>query len=768
MKKFSLIIFCFCCHWSISQINSCNHSLSGLIIDKHDGKPIVQAKIVIKETNKETYSDSSGIFKFENLCPSNFTLLVTHHLGCEHIKQSIQIDRDTMIYLFMESHFSEHEEAVVTYYKMNESPNTIIYLSPLEKLCLSGKSLGAQLEVIPGVQSLNTGGTISKPVIHGMHSNRVLVLNNGIRQEGQQWGSEHAPEIDVFLNSEISLVKGANSVRYGSEAIAGVVIVEAPKLSYKPGIRGVFEAAGFSNGRMTANSLLFEGSFRKLKGFYWRGQTSFKRNGDFHTPINYMTNTAAREFDFSYSLGYEMKRGRLEMMYSQVNLDLGVLESSHIGSVSDIIDAYSQSNTPEKGMFSYEIHSPKQRIEHELVLAKFDYRLNEKNEIFLNYGRQFNMRKEFDGHADDAEEADFILNLTTHSFSGRLVNQTSKKWTNEIGVDVMHQENTQFGRFLIPNYVKQGIGAFWVSNYKANNWEYELGIREDLNQLKAYFAEEELIVVKEQEFNNLSGNFGVSKKVGHHWVLKGNSGLAWRPPAINELYSYGVHHGTATFEVGTSNLRKEKAYNLQVGVEFKAKNIKFYTDIYSTHFDGFIYLEPQLTFVQTIIGAFPLYHFKQVNARFSGVDLNLERVLWKDFQYKLKYSFVRALNTTSNSFLVGIPSDRLSNTLFWGHTSTKTKKKIHLALTGEYVFKQTRFTDGAEFVNPPSDYMLLSFDSEIDININKYSFELGFTINNILNKTYRDYMNRYRYYSNEIGRNFSIKLKMPINYENNK
>ena len=62
-----------------------------------------------------------------------------------------------------------------------------------------GLSLGESLKSISGVTSLNTGNSIAKPVIHGLHSNRVLVLNNGVRQESQQWGSEHAPEVDPFV-----------------------------------------------------------------------------------------------------------------------------------------------------------------------------------------------------------------------------------------------------------------------------------------------------------------------------------------------------------------------------------------------------------------------------------------------------------------------------------------------------------------------------------------------------------------------------------------
>src|SRR5690606_33154577 len=88
---------------------------------------------------------------------------------------------------------------------------------------VQGTSLAAQLQSIPGVSMLQTGGTIAKPVINGMYGNRVLILNNGVRQQGQQWGAEHAPEIDPYIANQLTVVKGAESVRYGSDAIGGVI-----------------------------------------------------------------------------------------------------------------------------------------------------------------------------------------------------------------------------------------------------------------------------------------------------------------------------------------------------------------------------------------------------------------------------------------------------------------------------------------------------------------------------------------------------------------
>ncbi|HLT23904.1 MAG TPA: Plug domain-containing protein, partial [Ignavibacteria bacterium] len=121
-----------------------------------------------------------------------------------------------------------------------------------------GKPLAEALKEITGVSTIQTGSSISKPVIHGLHSNRILILNNGVRQEGQQWGFEHAPEIDPFIAKKLTVIKGANSVRYGSDAIGGVILVEPNDLQYNMNkLNGEVNLIGFSNGRAGVISGIF-------------------------------------------------------------------------------------------------------------------------------------------------------------------------------------------------------------------------------------------------------------------------------------------------------------------------------------------------------------------------------------------------------------------------------------------------------------------------------------------------------------------------------
>ncbi|HQV34432.1 MAG TPA: TonB-dependent receptor plug domain-containing protein, partial [Calditrichia bacterium] len=82
-----------------------------------------------------------------------------------------------------------------------------------------GQTLGDLLRDLPGVSILQTGPSIAKPVIRGVHSDRILIVNAGVHMEGQQWGDEHAPAIDPFAQARVEVLRGAAGVEYGAGAI---------------------------------------------------------------------------------------------------------------------------------------------------------------------------------------------------------------------------------------------------------------------------------------------------------------------------------------------------------------------------------------------------------------------------------------------------------------------------------------------------------------------------------------------------------------------
>ena len=165
--------------------------------------------------------------------------------------------------------------------KQDISTNAKSELKGIPLFQTAGQTLSGSLQNIPGINAIQTGPTISKPVIHGLHSNRILILNNGVRQEGQQWGTEHAPEIDPFIANRVTIIKGAASVRYGSDAISGVILVEPAILAPDKPLEGEVNLVAGTNGQMGAGSATFAGNNKESRWNQLAGSGQPEESGQF-------------------------------------------------------------------------------------------------------------------------------------------------------------------------------------------------------------------------------------------------------------------------------------------------------------------------------------------------------------------------------------------------------------------------------------------------------------------------------------------------------
>lgn len=763
------MIACFLsCLYNFGRTQECSIVYSGQVIDKHDNEPVPFAKLQIKELSKSMTADSNGLFSFNALCAGTYTFVCLHHIGCEPEKFQRVISQSQFEKVSIEFHFEEIAEIEVTHQVFKMSSIAIIKPTELEKSYAAGKTLGDLVKQIPGVNTLNTGSNIAKPVIHGMHSNRVLILNNGVRQEGQQWGSEHAPEIDPFLATEVALVRGASAVRYGSDAIAGVILTAPKVLRYEPGLRGQVYTTAFTNGRQGSVSALLEGSLARIKGFSWRTQGTFKQGGTLNTPRYYLKNTAMKEYNFSLAAKYEQKKWGAEVFYSQFNTDLGIFSGAHIGNLTDLYKAFEADKPLEEGNFTYALISPRQHIEHEFLKLSSWYVVNGKNKLNFQYGRQFNLRMEYDRHKsyNDSIAAlnlpAFQLSLLTHSADLKWEHQWFKRITGEAGLSYVHQGNSYQGRFFIPNFKKQSYGVYLLEVFRLDKYEIEAGIRADRSNIEVYIYDKNVLNNYSHSFQNISASIGASRKIGHHWVLRANIGNAWRPPSINELYSNGLHHGAAAIEIGDRTLKKEVAYNFQTGMTFKSRKINFQMDLYHNEFDGYINMKPSLIPVLTIKGAFPVFNYEQVDARFSGADVFFSYKLNDKLLFSFKGMLVRAFNKTDKTFLTGIPADKVEPGITYSK-SLKNNQKMSVNLSIPIVNTQKRVEANSDYVAPPKGYILVNAQISYAFNIKKQTLEISLEANNLLNQSYRDYLNRFRYFADETGRNIGVKIKVPFN-----
>ena len=355
--------------------------------------------------------------------------------------------------------------------------------------------------------------------------------------------------------------------------------------------------------------------------------------------------------------------------------------------------------------------------------------------------------------------------ITTHLGELSWKQNRNGAFNTQLGISTINQANTFEGREFIPAFRKYGTGAFLIEKWRSKNFKFELetGLRYDYINQKVYKWNS-----KEREYNrydytyhNVSGSVGAIYKPNDKLTTRVNFGMAWRPPNVSELFSDGLHHGAAAVEYGDTNLVAEQAFNTIIAVDYLHKNFLIQVEGFYNHINDFIYLKPTLPATLTIKGAFPTFNYTQVDAVLTGIDLKLSYQFVKRLKWEGKTAFLNAYNTTDKEWLVGMPANRFENTLEYKFLELEKVKNFYVEAGVESVLKQNNVPLNSDYSNPPNAYNLFNAGLGFDLPISKnQKVVVNFKIKNILNTTYRDYLNRFRYYADEMGRNYTLKLKL--------
>ncbi len=765
MKFYLLGILLYFSAWSYSQ--KCDYSISGEIRDIHTNQLIPNARVSIQTSVTQT--DSLGVFRFTNLCAGPLKLRCVPHFGCEPMDLEVSVPSAAPIVFKVETHQIELDELLIEAYRFPRESQETMTLKTNDISQIKGTTLGDQLIRFPGVTSLNTGSSIVKPVINGMHSNRLVVVNNGIRQEGQQWGSEHAPEIDPNLAGNLTVIQGASGLQYGTDAIGGVILVSPDELRYHKNTAGWVKLNGNSNGRGGGISGLVAGSFTKSKKWAYRVHGTGRINGTQKAPDYLIKNTASNEYSYSAALGYKGEKFEMDLFYTKYSTNLGIFTGSHIGNLSDLNAAFTASVPKDTGVFTYKLQSPRQLVQHDLSKVHLAYNWNKNIKTTLVYGYQFNLRQEYDLHKayNDSLAAlnlpAFELNLWTNSLDLKTEIKHSKYYKSTFGVSGLQQSNAYSGRFFIPNFKKLQFGGYYLGTYENEKWLFDFGVRYDYSKLEVFVYQNNVLTNPNKQFQNPSATAGVSRLLGHHWIVRLNAGTAWRPPSINELYSNGLHHGAASIEIGDAALKKEIVYNTQLGIQYKSHIAKVDVSGFYNYFDGYINLQPSLPPMLTIVGAFPVFRYVQSNTQIYGLNGRLEIPVGKYVTYQFQGNLLFGKDLRNNQFLYGMPSNRITQRVRFSTVRSGNKLNFFAEVELLDVFKQKRYVANSDYVAPPKGYDLLSAQIGISKKMNSgENLQVILACSNLTNLSYRDYMNRFRYFTDELGRNWTIKVLVPF------
>ena len=766
MKLLQFIILLILSENVYSQNKICNCTLKGVVHDQEKHLPIIGAVLYLKGTNISVFTDSRGVYQFNNLCKGEYILICKAlSFDVTELKINLQDVHNQDIDLLNND---EHlQEVVVSSQKTSIANKSVLSGKSLEET--RGQSLGEALKNISGVTTLQTGSFVQKPVINGMHSNRVIVLNNGIRQEGQQWGSEHAPEIDPFVAKKMTVIKGVAGLRYGSDAIGGIVMVEPDNLPDSSNIHGEINIVGFSNGLQRVGSSIIEGGLKGVKGLGWRVQGTYKRGGNISTATYSLVNTGIQERNFSVGIGLNKIHFGTELFYSYFDTQIGVFTGSHIGNIQDLARAISKQKpddayTPSK--FSEVIEKPNQDVSHHLLKVKSFFNNDYFGKLTFVGAYQYNWRLEYD--IPRGNRSLNTLNFKLDTYAAEIIFDhlpVAQLFNGSVGINAQYQQNLSSSfeltkpltsTTLLPNYQTLNFGIFVNERYVSHQWETEFGVRYDHRILDAYSLK--IGGISEQNkfsFSNFSGASGIKYHHSENWESNMNFGVVWRSPSVNELFTDGIHHGSASYEKGDLNLTPEVAQNVSLGTIYKGKKMSFEISAYLKNIQNFIYLKPRiqndtLRNILTVRGAFPAFDYTQVDARFWGVDLTFIYGVMKNFDLTSKFSIVRAKDTRNNLFMVNIPSDRIDNSLQYNFR----KQNAYISFNHQFIAKQNRVEANSDFLVSPDAYNLFSFRSGLTLN----HLSIGITVSNLLNQSYREYLNRFRYFTDDMGRNVSLRL----------
>ncbi len=744
----------------------CTLVLSGTVRDDHDGSTLAYADVWLVELERGAAADAAGRYRLDGLCAGTYTVRVAH-VGCEPVEQRVVLRADMRLDLKLEHHGEELRELEIKRMRPDEQVgHAHAEVDPGAMERAAGQDLAGMAGALPGVAVLRSGPTIGKPVIHGLSGNRILILNQGVRQEDQQWGSEHAPGLDPLSGDRITVIKGAAGVQYGADAIGGVLITEPAVLPRGPGIGGDVRLLGGLNGRGGGAAGSLQGGVKGLDGFGWRVQGSGRVFGDQQAPGYVLSNTGLREGAFSASVGWRTHRNSVLVYYSWFHRELGIMRAAHSGNLTDLRNAIASGRPWYVAPFTHAIDAPRQTMWHHLLKAEVGRYLNEHDQLLLTYGHQRNERQEFDIRRGGRSARPALdLQLATHTADVVYKHHIGQHVHGRFGVSGSHQGNVNIPgtgvRPLIPNYRKRSGGVFVLEHFPLNDrTELEAGARLEGTLIEVFtYDAANTFITPEHRFTNHAFSIGLDHQLGDSLRLRANASSAFRPPHVSELYSEGLHHGAAAIETGDPTLGSERAWKAVVdlsGTFLKGRLVMDLT-LHGALVDGYIGLLPTGERL-TIRGAFPEFTYTATDARLYGTDLSVRFAITPRWALRSEWSLVRGHDVRNGGWLFQLPGDRTVNTLLFTPADAAGWRGMELGLTSTVVLRQTRVPVG-DLMPTPATYHLVGFSASVARTTGNGELRFGVRGENVFNAAYRDYLDRFRYYADARGADVTLWVR---------
>jgi iron complex outermembrane recepter protein len=747
-------------------------SLSGKVTDKSSGEALFGATVYIPDLKTGAVTNEDGQYKIQNLPKGKF-LIQIKYMGYASIAEMIELSGSAVHDFSMQLSTIEAQEVVITGSAISsDNSRTSVSIVPIDKMELlttGSANIVNALTSVPGISEITTGSGISKPVIRGLGYNHVVTLNEGVRQEGNQWGDEHGLEIDQFSADRIEILKGPASLFYGSDAMGGVINILEPIPASIGTLQGEISSNFSTNDKLTANSLMLEGNHN---GFIWRIRGTYKSAASFKTPVEYVYNSGFSEINYNAMLGLNKKWGYSHLHFSKYDAYLGAVEGERDSITQKFVDA-DGAIVPESILKGRKLEIPFQNVQHTKVSSVSNIIIG-NSQLKINIGYQTNNRKEF-GESKDYSSLFFHLNTLTYDAKYQL--PLRKNIEMVFGISGMTQQNQNKGvEFLVPDYNLQDIGGFAYLKKSYTKITFNAGIRYDYRRVKGHplYTDslgnavengDTLFQSFKTDFQAITGGIGFTYQINKVINVKLNIGRGYRAPNIAELASNGIHEGTFRYELGDYHLKPETSIQIDAEVSANTKFINASISGFYNIINNFIYSRNLNNEQKDVDGQFyPVYRFVQGNSLLKGFECSVDVHPIPVIHIENSISYVHGSNLSTGIPLPFIPATHSGHDIKWNIRSKKnalfTNSYIKAGIT--YHWKQKRYDI---FETETDDYTLLNASVGTDIKMGRLHLTLFVNGENLLNVKYYDHLNRLKYAGiYNPGRNITLGIYLPFDF----
>ena len=770
--------------------------LKGTVVHAITKEPLAGATLTIADLRRSIQTNEKGFYSISGIGAGHHVIEVTYTGYATQVIHIEMLQSQDKNFLLLPV-FLENQGVVVTGTaaptSLRKTPVPVTIFRQADLMRTASSNIVDALSQLPGISQVTTGPAISKPLIRGLGSNRVVVVNDGVRQEGQQWGDEHGLEIDELSIQKVEVVKGPASLLYGSDALAGVIHFQSAPPVEEGSIKGRFLSNYQTNGGLISSHVRLAGN---NNGFNWSGYGSSKSSGDYKNKMDgRVLNSRFQENNWGGQVGVNKKWGYSQLVFSNFDQRLGVVEGERDASTGQFIV---NGGTPleriatEQDLKGREVLVPNQWVQHAKLVSDNAVQVGQSR-LKLTVGAQQNKRREYgEAEAPDEEELFFDLKTLNYNFQWQLPER--KEWHTTIGVNGMRQANKNKGEeVLIPAYQLFDAGVFLYTQRFMNSVTWSGGLRLDSRSIRGESYEEggQLKFSEfKKRFSNWSGSLGFSYEPSNDVVLKVNLARGFRAPSLPELASNGTHEGTNRYEYGTLDLQSETSWQGDAGLDLEYEHFGLSASVFYNHINDFIFYRKLSavaggdSLVQVGGEELTAFVFQQQNASLAGLEFTLDihphPVHWLHIENT--FSLVRGRfaqpidnKTPGSENLPLIPAPRWNSEIRGDfEKGFGPFRQAYFRFAAQQVFTQDRFFSGYDTETETPSYLLMDFGvgaNWVDRKKNTMA-SIHLIITNLGDVAWQSHTSRLKYTAeNPVngqmgvfnrGRNISLRLLVPF------